>query len=187
LLCFDALDRVLGGSAVPREDYAELHEHFVKVFGLDRGEALDAGAVRFERQLIRPKEQVWSILTGAAEATVGEPPPAGFVAKGIEPGPVEVVTPSVELVYPAQHGTVRWQLRDGNGGARLVVTQSGPAEPFLTGWHDLIEIPRREPAGSRPKLKPGSGCDQATYWRRCWAVRDVPLPTSSAGVPVNTI
>jgi uncharacterized protein YndB with AHSA1/START domain len=143
LLCFDALDRVLGGSAIPREDYAELHEHFVKVYGLDRGEALDdgldAGAVRFERQLIRPKEQVWSALTGAAEATVGVPPPAGFVAKGIEPGPVEVVTPSVELVYPAQHGTVRWQLRDGNGGARLVVTQSGPAEPFLPAWHDLIE------------------------------------------------
>jgi uncharacterized protein YndB with AHSA1/START domain len=138
LLCFDALDRVLGGSAVPREDYAELHEYFVKVFGLDRGQVLDDGSVRFERQLIRPKEQVWSTLTGDADATVGAPPP-GFVANGIEPGPVEVVTPSVELVYPAQHGTVRWQLRDGNGGARLVVTQSGPAEAFLPAWHDLIE------------------------------------------------
>jgi uncharacterized protein YndB with AHSA1/START domain len=154
LLCLDALDRVLGGSAVPGdgsavpgEDYAELHEHFVKVFGLDRGEVLEegledglkSGAVRFERQLVRPKEQVWSTLTGAAEATVGAPPPPGFVAKGIEPGPVEVVTPSVELVYPAQHGSVRWQLRDGNGGARLVVTQSGRAEPFLPAWQDLIE------------------------------------------------
>jgi hypothetical protein len=152
LLCFDALDRVLGGSAVPREDYAVLHEHFVKVFGLDRGEVLDAGladgpeenglgngTVRFERQLVRPKEQVWSALTGAAEPTVGVPPPPGFVAKGIEAGPVEGVTPPVELVYQAQHGSVRWQLRDGNGGARLVVTQSGPAEPFLPAWQDLIE------------------------------------------------
>ena len=50
-----------------------------------------------------------------------------------------MVTPSVELVYPAQRGTVRWQLRDGNGGARLVVTQSGPAEPSLPAWRDLIE------------------------------------------------
>jgi uncharacterized protein YndB with AHSA1/START domain len=143
LLCFDALDRVLGGSAVPREDYAVLHEHFVKVFGLDRGEVLDDGladgTVRFERQLVRPKEQVWSALTGVAEPSVGVPPPPGFVARGIEPGPVEVVTPSVELVYPAQHGSVRWQLRDGNGGARLVVTQSGPAESFLPAWQDLIE------------------------------------------------
>jgi uncharacterized protein YndB with AHSA1/START domain len=139
LLCFDALDRVLGGSAVPREDYAELHEHFVKVFGLDQGQVLDDGSIRFERQLIQPKEQVWSTLTGAAEATVGAPPPPGFVAKGIEPGLVEAVTPPVELVYPAPHGTVRWQLHDGNGGARLVVTQSGPAEQFLPAWHDLIE------------------------------------------------
>jgi uncharacterized protein YndB with AHSA1/START domain len=139
LICFDALDRVLGGSAVPDKDYAVLHEHFVKVYGLDQGVLLDDGGIRFERQLVRPKEQVWARLAGAAEITAGATPPAGFVAKGIEPGEVESAEAPVELSYQWQTGTITWQLRDGNGGARLVLTQTGPAEEFLLAWRELIE------------------------------------------------
>jgi uncharacterized protein YndB with AHSA1/START domain len=138
-ICFDALDRVLGGSAVPDKDYAVLHEHFVKVYGLDQGVLLDDGGIRFERQLVRPKEQVWAGLAGAAEVTVGSTPPAGFVAKGIEPGAVESAEAPDELIYPWHHGTITWHLRDGNGGARLVLTQTGPAEEFLPAWRELIE------------------------------------------------
>jgi uncharacterized protein YndB with AHSA1/START domain len=138
-ICFDALDRVLGSSAVPEKDYAELHEYYVKAYGLDQGEVLDDGSIRFERQLIRPKELVWSVLTGAESAAVGSTPPAGFVAKGIEPGPVEELTEPVRLTYSSPQGKVSWSLRDGNGGARLVVTQAGPAGEYLAAWHDLIE------------------------------------------------
>jgi uncharacterized protein YndB with AHSA1/START domain len=139
LICFDALERVLGGSAVPAKDYAELHEHFVKVYGFDRGVVLDDGGIRFERQLVRPKEGVWARLAGAAEASAGAIPPSGFVAKGIEAGPVESAEAPVELSYRWQHGTISWQLRDGNGGARLVLTQTGPADEFLPAWRELIE------------------------------------------------
>ncbi|HET6295941.1 MAG TPA: SRPBCC family protein [Kribbella sp.] len=138
-ICFDALDRVLGGSAVPEKDYAELHEYYVKAYGLDQGEVLDDGSIRFERQLIRPKELVWSVLTGAEAAAIGSTPPAGFVAKGIEPGPVEELTEPTRLAYSSPQGEVAWSLRDGNGGARLVVTQAGPAGEYLAAWHDLIE------------------------------------------------
>jgi uncharacterized protein YndB with AHSA1/START domain len=139
LLCMDALDKVLGGSALPEQDYAQLHEHFVKVFGLDQGVVLDDGAVRYERQLVRPKELVWQLLSGAATATVGSPPPSGFVAKGIEAGPVTDVAEPVRLTYTWSQGEVRWTLRDGNGGARLVLAQTGPAAGYLDAWRDLIE------------------------------------------------
>jgi uncharacterized protein YndB with AHSA1/START domain len=137
-LCFDALVRVLGGS-VPERDYAVLHEHFVKVYGLDQGVVADDGGVRFERQLVKPKETVWELLTGAETAAVGSVPPAGFVAKGIDPGPVTEVIADERLTYTWSQGEVTWALRDGNGGARLVLTQTGPAADYLDAWHDLIE------------------------------------------------
>lgn len=137
--CFDALEQVLGGSAVPEKDYAVLHEHFVKVYGLDQGVVLDDGGVRFERQLVRPKELVWQLLAGAATASAGSTPPAGFVAKGINAGPVTEVAEPERLTYTWSQGEVSWTLRDGNGGARLVLAQTGPAADYLDAWQQLIE------------------------------------------------
>ncbi|MFG1813912.1 SRPBCC family protein [Kribbella sp. NPDC049174] len=139
ILCFDAMEKVLGGSSVPEKDYAVLHEHFVKVYGLDRGVVLDDGGVRFERQLVRPKEVVWQLLAGAATGSVGSPPPAGFVAKGLEAGPVTDVAEPERLTFTWSQGEVTWTFRDGNGGARLVLAQTGPAADYLDAWHDLIE------------------------------------------------
>jgi uncharacterized protein YndB with AHSA1/START domain len=139
ILCLDALDKALGGNSVPREHYPVLHEHFVKVYGLDRGEVLDDGSLRFERQLTQPKEAVWSRLAGAAGVATGAKPPAGFVAKGIEPGAVSAAEEPTRLEYPWQDGLVTWKLRDGNGGARLVLTQTGPAGEYLSSWQDRIE------------------------------------------------
>jgi hypothetical protein len=102
---------VLGGSAVPPEDCAELHEHFVKVFGLDQGVVDEDGSVHFERQLVRSKEQTWATLA-PQPFSAGDLPPTGFVAQGIEPG---------------------------NGGARLTLTQTGPAASYLGAWRELIE------------------------------------------------
>jgi uncharacterized protein YndB with AHSA1/START domain len=137
-LCFDALERVLGDN-VPERDYRELHEHFVKVFGLDHGALTEDGALRFERQLVQPKETVWKVLTGAQPATVGSPPPAGFIAKGIDAGPVSEVEEPLRLNYNCGTGEVTWTLRDGNGGARLTLTQTAPAGDHLTSWQTLIE------------------------------------------------
>ncbi|MDX3005378.1 SRPBCC family protein [Kribbella solani] len=145
-LCFDALQRVLGDT-VPEQDYRELHEHFATVFGLDEGVLTEDGGVRFERQLVKPKETVWKVLCGAQPATAGTQPPSGFVAKGIEPGVVSKVEEPLELVYGWNGGEVSWTLRDGNGGARLVLTQTGPATDQLAAWHDLIESLAAELAG----------------------------------------
>jgi uncharacterized protein YndB with AHSA1/START domain len=139
IMCFDAMEKVLGGSAVPEKDYRVLHEHFVKVYGLDHGVVADDGEVRFERQLVRPKELVWQLLAGAATGSVGNPPPPGFVAKGIEAGPVTEVAEPERLTYTWSQGEVSWTLREGNGGARLVLAQTGPAADYLDAWHDLIE------------------------------------------------
>ncbi|MEU4194411.1 SRPBCC domain-containing protein [Kribbella sp. NPDC026611] len=137
-LCFDALQRVLGDT-VPEQDYRVVHEHFVKVFGLDEGAVTDGGEVRFERQLVEPKETVWERLAGPETVRVGAPPPSGFVAKGIEPGPVTKADVPLELTYSWSDGEVTWTLRDGNGGARVTLTQTGAAAEYLNAWHDLIE------------------------------------------------
>lgn len=139
ILSFDALEGVLSGSPVPEKDYAPLHEHFVKVYGLDQGVAQDDGGVRFERQLVRPKELVWQVLTGGSTVTTGSPPPARFVAKGIDAGPVTDVVEPERLTYTWSQGEVTWTLRDGNGGARLVLAQTGPAADNLDAWQHLIE------------------------------------------------
>lgn len=112
--CFAALERVLGGSTVPAQDYADLHEHYVKAYGLDRGEVVEGPAtsvVRFERQLVRPKEQAWAAAAGAGQVAVGAPPPAGFVAKGIDADVVRSASEPVELSYGTASGPVHWQLR----------------------------------------------------------------------------
>lgn len=138
ILCLDALEKVLGSSGIPAKDYVELHEHFIKVYGLDQGVVADNGSIRFERQLVRSKEQTWSMLASGPFAA-GDLPPAGFVAQGIDPGKAETVEEPTLLSYPWQQGVVTLNLRNGNGGARLTVTQTGPAEPYLPAWQDLIE------------------------------------------------
>ncbi|MFI5695073.1 SRPBCC family protein [Kribbella sp. NPDC051586] len=137
-LCFDALERVLGDT-VSERDYRELHEHFVKAFGLDQGTLADDGTLRFERQLVQPKEAVWERLTGAEPTVVGNPPPAGFVPKGIDAGAVTEVDGPVRLTCACDGGEVTWTLRDGNGGARLLVTQSGATADQLPAWRDHIQ------------------------------------------------
>jgi len=150
LLCFAELDRVLGGPVAAPGEYPELHEHFVREYGLDEGtverESDGSWTIRFERQLTRPKDLVWSFLSGGAEPQDGSRAPQGFVAKGIEPGIGSTVTAPTSLGYGWQYdGTVHWQLRDGNGGARVVLTHTGPAEAaphcdeLYDAWHDLIE------------------------------------------------
>lgn len=143
--CVSALAILLNGEEAGGEtgitgDTAELHERYVEAFGLAEGvveTTEDGWRLRFERQLVRPVETVWQALTGpsgAEEPVVGGPVPIGFRTDAVPPGPVVDVAAPRELCYdwlrggrPA--GRVRWRLTDGTGhGARLILTQTGPAE-----------------------------------------------------------
>ncbi|MFC0625755.1 SRPBCC family protein [Kribbella deserti] len=140
--CFSALDLMLGGSGEEPVDYAPRHEHYVAKFGLDAGtitRTAEEWTIRFERQFAKPKERIWAHLSGGRTPAPGQPAPQGFVAKGIEPGPVAEVSEPTSLVC----GPITWKLRDGNGGARVILTHTGPlaedpAEPY-DAWHDLLE------------------------------------------------
>ncbi|MEU5638588.1 SRPBCC family protein [Streptomyces milbemycinicus] len=139
--CVSALATLLDGEkAGIAADTAELHERYVEAFGLAEGvveTTEDGWRLRFERQLVRPAETVWQALTGPAgaeEPVVGGAVPIGFRTDAVPPGPVADVTAPRELAYDwllGGHpvGRVRWQLTVGTGhGARLILTQTGPAE-----------------------------------------------------------
>lgn len=114
ILCLDALDSALGGRAVARDNYKVLHEHFVKVYGLDAGEVRADGSLYFERQLTAPKEKVWPRLAERLQVAA--------------PDGNELRVDGATLA-----------LRDGNGGARLVLTQTDPDAGDYDRWRDLIE------------------------------------------------
>ncbi|HEY7134491.1 MAG TPA: SRPBCC family protein [Acidimicrobiia bacterium] len=136
--CLDAMESVLEGRAPePTRDMAERHDHYVAAFGLDEGttEQLEGEwRVRFERQMTRPAETLWSTLGGSGATTVGDPVPAGFTVAGIEAGAITAVDDAKLLEYLwREHGRdagrVRVELGAGTGqGARLVVTQTGPVD-----------------------------------------------------------
>ena len=110
--CIVALDLALDGRAGedPGVDDIALHERFVTQFGLDAGAVeSDAGGwrVRHERQLTRPADAVWEVLTSAA--------------------PASAVAHEHVLEHDADEGgRLRWELREGTGhGARLLLTHTG--------------------------------------------------------------
>lgn len=148
-LCTAALAQLLDGGPVRAgTDPGELHEGYVKRFDLDRGmaETVPGGKrIRFERQLVRPAETVWAVLSAGVEPVAGLPVPDGFTAGKIPAGPVtEVRTPN-SLTYAVEpDGSVTWELGLGTGhGPRLVLTQTGPddfdTDVALADWHTRIE------------------------------------------------
>jgi uncharacterized protein YndB with AHSA1/START domain len=122
--CLDALELVVDGRPVEVADVsAELHERYVEKFGLDRGsveKTPDGWRVRFERQLMyQPVDKVRAELTRG-----GQPLEQPWTHQG----------------RPA--GTVRWELSEGQGGARVELTQTGPpdlAEQALTLGRDRMK------------------------------------------------
>ncbi|MEU8684341.1 SRPBCC family protein [Streptomyces sp. NPDC048611] len=148
-LCLTALSQLLDG--VPpgvERDAGELHEAYLEQFDLGRGvveDTADGPRVRFERQLVRPAEAVWAVLTSGDEPVAGAPAPAGFTSRQAPAGPVtEAVAPTVLAYRWHPEGTVRWELGQGTGhGPRLVLTQTGPegfaADAARDAWHARIE------------------------------------------------
>jgi uncharacterized protein YndB with AHSA1/START domain len=157
-LCLDGLGMLLDGKPIGlAEDTGELHEAYVAALGLGKGtvEAAPEGwRVRFERQLTRPADALWALLTASPHRPapeVGGPPPRAFTAEQFPAGPVTTVEAPALLEYewlfegrPA--GRVRWELGRGTGhGARLLLTQTGPARlagrqaVALAAWRGQIE------------------------------------------------
>lgn len=133
--CLLGLDQLLAGRPVRPDDavdHVAMHDRYVADFGLDAGVSRvgDEGwEVRFERQLTRPAEEVWTALTGGVAVRVGTvmPPPFGH-------GVVTAVRAPEMLEHDTQGddgtaGRIRWELVPGTGhGARLVLTHTGPPD-----------------------------------------------------------
>jgi uncharacterized protein YndB with AHSA1/START domain len=150
-LCMTSLGELLDGLPVARRrDGGASHDAYVLLFGLDRGtvtgtDETDATpTVRFERQLVGTAERVWELLTAGIEPVPGLPVPVGFTDREVPAGQVTEVRPPHFLSYEwTDGGTVSWELREGTGyGARLVLTQTGPAafdtEAALAAWRTRI-------------------------------------------------
>jgi uncharacterized protein YndB with AHSA1/START domain len=110
--CIVAMDLALDGRAGvdPGVDHVALHEQFVVQFGLDAGSVettADGWRVRYERQLTRPADEVWTVLSAQA--------------------PSDAVRNGQELEHDAEPGgRLRWELVEGTGhGARVVLTHTG--------------------------------------------------------------
>ncbi|WP_199547167.1 SRPBCC family protein [Streptomyces sp. N35] len=142
-LCLTALGQVLDGVPVDIEpDRGELHEAYLEQFDLGRGE-IDGTTVRFERQLLRPADDVWSELAGGAPVPEGSAVPRGFTAPAYEQGQVTEVREPEVLAYRTPSGElVRWKFGAGTGhGARLTLTVDGSGDPRRArdAWHERIE------------------------------------------------
>ncbi|MGH3794677.1 MAG: SRPBCC family protein [Pseudonocardiaceae bacterium] len=157
-VCIDALDMVLNGRPVEfSKDMNALHEHYIDKFGLAEGSAEvtdDGWRVRFERQLTRPVETIWGLLTapGPQAPAAGAQPPHGCTCAEVPAGTITEVHAPRLLEYEWRDGgrpvgRVRWELTQGTGhGARLMLTQTGPSElaqarsTALTAWQAGIEL-----------------------------------------------
>ncbi|WP_086818799.1 SRPBCC family protein [Allokutzneria sp. NRRL B-24872] len=147
--CLTALEQLLDGQEITEAaPYGPRHDEYVALFGLARGELLeteDGWTVRFERNLTKSQTEVWALLIDSAPE-VGAEPPLRFTTGYVEVGPITAVQERELLEYSWQGGVIRWELRQGNGGARLVLTQTGTSAQAdqrttaLGAWHVHIDL-----------------------------------------------
>ncbi|HEX2313139.1 MAG TPA: SRPBCC family protein [Thermomonospora sp.] len=172
--CLDALEMVLDGKPVTvPDDYATLHERYVDSFGPPDGSAEQGPGgwtVRFVRQLPYPKGATWAALTGAdpedpasAGLAPGDVVPEGLTGGLVTGGSVAEIDPPGVVEYRAQAdggeaGTVRWEMLQGPGGARILLTHTldgtlaDRRTAVLAGWHDRLERLAAELGGDeRPR------------------------------------
>ncbi len=105
--CLDALKaRLEGRENEPPKQWHDRMASYVEEFGLDEGEVLADGTIRFRRDLVwKPLEEVWPLLTPDGEVTVSERPHV--------------------LESVGEHGKVRWELtHDPLEGVRVEYTQT---------------------------------------------------------------
>ncbi|WP_433872576.1 SRPBCC family protein [Saccharopolyspora sp. CA-218241] len=153
--CLDTVEAVVEGRRADDTDRTvELHEHYVHEFGFDRGSLETSGTgweLRFDRPLMKqPVDVVWAALTADGPPQPGGAVPAAFTTPQVPASSVVSVEPPRRLEYDwtvdgSSVGRVGWELADGAGGARIVLTQTGPAElsdrgdAALPVWRQHIE------------------------------------------------
>ena len=137
--CLEVLRQILDGQPIAAPaDWAARHERYDEEFGLVAGtDACDPA---------------YAPATGTPE--VGGEVPEAFTTKEISAGPVMAADAPHVLEYGWRSGElggrVRWELSTGPGGARIVLTQTGPAalpderSTALTAWQShLNQLARR--------------------------------------------
>jgi uncharacterized protein YndB with AHSA1/START domain len=171
--CLVVLEQALDGRELrPPTDWASRHESLITRLSM-AGSPIsskvettsDGWSVRYERQLVVGADVVWSALagpTGQAEhhrtgvvvtPAVGSPAPSGFVRDDLPSTTATTIT-AVDaqhlLEYDVRPGyRIRWELRPGPGGARLVLTETrrldagetgrAAAEDAAAAWREQIE------------------------------------------------
>lgn len=156
-VCLDSLEQALAGQArAPAALSPAEHDRLVRVFGLDLGfpeDTSDGWRVSFERQLMGPSiPEVWAELAPYPEPALapGNPVPPTFAHPGLQRGRITAAQPPVLLEYDwlwqdRPRGRVRWELSQGPGGARIMLSQEGPPRLIaeqgaaLDAWRSFIE------------------------------------------------
>ncbi|WP_435246173.1 SRPBCC domain-containing protein [Streptomyces sp. NRRL F-5630] len=150
--CLTALAQVLDGEEPDHAGDADgaLHEAYIGLLGLV-GSTVDEGpeslTIRLERQLVRPADEVWSLLTRGTSPRRGERAPDGFGTVGAPAGEITELCPPRLLEHAwSPLGRTRWELLPGTGhGARLLLSHSCPPlpEPAVAAaqaaWHQRVE------------------------------------------------
>ncbi len=155
--CLAALDAVLDGCpAAPPAHRLDATEHYLRRFGLDRGDVRaepDGWRLAFTRDLVWHRvEQAWTALAGDRGTEVGGSPPPGATTDAAEAGRVTEIDAPNLLEYEWLHGgtpagRVRWEfVTDPEFGTRVELTQTGPGAlsglrvAALAAWHVRLEL-----------------------------------------------
>lgn len=122
--CVDDLARHLAGEpAQEMTDYPAAHERYIELFDLSAGSASPAGGgwqVRFERIFPYPPEAVFDALA----ETAAQPPTTAERPTSQEYG-----------------GGARYELSPGDGGTRVIRTETAPAaEPALAAGREHLTM-----------------------------------------------
>lgn len=137
--CLDALGESLAGrTPKSRMPLVDRYEQYIREFGLDEP-VVELDGIRIERQLMmQPRAKVWDVLVPGAAPSLDVLVPAGM-GDGVVTDLVD--GESVDIAM-ADGSRIRWELGQGPGGARLLITHNevgGGAGRWGAVWRDHIE------------------------------------------------
>ena len=142
-VCLARLEARVDGDPPPDPDWFALFEAYVERFGLGEGTVRESAGglvARFERDVVQTPEQVWALLTGGGEPSVGAAAPRRLAPA--PPGRVTSADPARAIALEGDDGEVRWQLEPRMPGSLIVVEQAlrelRPAA--LAAWQVHLEL-----------------------------------------------
>ncbi|MEW2352189.1 SRPBCC family protein [Spirillospora sp. NPDC029432] len=177
--CLAELAGRLDGTTVPaRTDWLGPMEHYIEKFGLAEGTVRETGdghELTFARDLVwKPADEVWRLLVGGTEPSIGGEPPTPATNGYVRPGKVTKADAPRLLEYEWLHegtpaGTVRWEIvSDPRLGVRVELTQTLPRRlaalraTALAAWHVHLELFFAATHGDQRCPWPADRTDQLT-------------------------